>query len=69
MTVEPEQLLNAKDVQKIFRCSLPTVYKLAEQGRLACVRIPSLGNGKPRAILRFKKGDVIAFIERHYRGT
>lgn len=63
------ELLDAKAVKKVLRCSLPLVYKLAERGQIPSVRIPCPGNGtiKPRDIVRFKKDDVIAFIEKHYQ--
>jgi len=62
------ELLNAKDVKRMLRVSLPLVYKLAEAGRLPCVRIPCPGQGKkkPRTIVRFKLEDVHGFIENHY---
>lgn len=62
-------LVTAKDVQRLLKVSLPLVYKLAEQGRLRCVRIPCPGEGrtKPRTLVRFKKEDVLAFIEGHYK--
>jgi hypothetical protein len=61
-------LIDAKDVRRMLKVSLPLVYKLAEQKRLPCVRIPCLGEGttKPRTLVRFKMQDVIDFIERHY---
>jgi hypothetical protein len=63
------ELITAKDVKKILKVSLPLVYKLAEQGRLSCVRIPCPGKGlkKVRTIVRFKPGDVLEFLEKHYR--
>ena len=62
-------LLDAKDVRKMLKVSLPLVYKLAEQGRLPCVRWECLGDGtkKPRTMVRFKLEDVIHFIDEHYR--
>ncbi len=44
------------------------VYKLAERGQLKCVRWKCLGNGikKQREFLRFKKSDILDFIESHY---
>jgi len=62
-------LLDAKQVKQLFRCSLPLVYKLADEGRIPCVRIPCPGSGtaKPRTMVRFKKEDVLDFIEKHYR--
>ena len=62
------ELLDAKDVSKIFRCSLPLVYKMADRGQLPCVRWECPGNGKKRReTLRFKKDDVLEFVESHYR--
>jgi hypothetical protein len=65
-----DALLDAKDVKCILRCSLPLVYKLADQGRLPAVRIPCPGVGKERqrAMVRFKAEDVQRFIEEHYSG-
>jgi hypothetical protein len=65
----PSELLNAKDVRRMLKVSLPLIYKLAEQGRLPCVRIPCPGEGlqKPRTVVRFKAEDVLEFIEKHYR--
>ena len=61
-------LLDAKQVKRILRTSLPLVYKMAERGQLPCVRIPCPGEGteKPRSIVRFKAKDVFDFIENHY---
>lgn len=64
-----EALLDARAVMRLLRCSLPLVYKMAERGQIPCVRIPCprFGEGKTRDMVRFKKADVIAFIEQHYR--
>jgi len=64
-----DTLVDAKDVQRMLKVSLPLVYKLAEQGRLPCIRIPCPGKGKvkPRTLVRFKVEDVYGFIEQHYR--
>ena len=64
-----EPLLDAKDIRKLLKISLPLVYKLAKENRLPCIRIPCPGKGteKPRMILRFKQGDVFKFIENHYQ--
>lgn len=65
-----DELLDPKDVRRILKVSLPYVYKLAERGQLACVRIHCPGEGKKaRSLLRFKLSDVQAFIERSYRPT
>jgi predicted DNA-binding transcriptional regulator AlpA len=64
-----EPLLDAKEVKKILRCSLPLVYKLADRGQIPCIRVPCPGIGKERTrtMVRFKKSDVLSFIEKHYR--
>jgi len=66
-----DTLLDAKDVKKILRCSLPLVYKLAARGQLPCVRweCPGEGDKKPRTVVRFKQSDVINFIENNYTTT
>jgi predicted DNA-binding transcriptional regulator AlpA len=65
------ELLDAKEVKQILKCSLPAVYKLAASNRLPCVRIPCPGDGKKkvRTMVRFKKSDVINFIQKYYTGT
>jgi hypothetical protein len=78
---EVEPLLNAKDVSKILRCSLPLVYKMASRGQLLCIRWDCPGNGellcirwdcpgngekRPRTVVRFKIEDVLQFMENHY---
>jgi len=35
-TIEP--LLDAKEVRKLLRVSLPLIYKMADRGQLPCVR-------------------------------
>ncbi len=64
-----EPLLDAKEVKRILRCSLPLIYKMADRGQIPCVRIPcpGIGKEKPKSLLRFKKIDVISFIEKHYK--
>lgn len=68
---ELEPLMDAKDVKRLLRCSLPFVYKLADQGRLPAVRIPcpGIGEERQRTIVRFKREDVEHFIHEHYRAT
>lgn len=63
-----ESLLNAKDVKKLLRCSLPFVYKMANRGQLPCVRLecPSEGGKRPKTLVRFKRSDVFKFIEENY---
>lgn len=61
-----EPLLDAREVKRLLRCSLPLVYKLAGRGQIPCIRIPCIGSGKPKHTIRFKRVDVIDFIEKHY---
>ena len=62
------ELLDAKSVKKILRCSLPWVYKAADSGLLPCVRIPCPGNGsREKFMVRFKPEDIRSFIEKYYR--
>ena len=63
-----EELLDAKQVKKILKCSLPLVYKMADTGELPCFRRECLGvgNKKPRTMVRFKESDIMEFIEKHY---
>ena len=65
------ELLTPKDVQKMLKCSLPLIYKMAEQGRIPCVRwkCPGEGEKKQRTMVRFKLNDVMDFIENHYKRT
>jgi hypothetical protein len=65
---EISPLLNARDVSKILRCSVPHVYKMADRGQLPCIRWDCPGNGerRPRTVVRFKKSDVFEFLEAHY---
>lgn len=70
-TTDIEPLLDAKEVKRLLKCSLPWVYKAAAQGLLPCVRIPCPGEGtkKPRTLVRFKRDDVCALIETHYENN
>ena len=61
------ELLKAGEVKKILNCSLPWVYQAAKLGTLPCVRLPSM-DGRKTNLVRFKKSDVLAFIENHYTG-
>ena len=66
-----EHLLTAQDVKRMLKVSLATIYNLAGQGRLPCVRwdCPGEGTKKPRTMVRFKVSDVYEFIEKHYRNS
>jgi hypothetical protein len=60
------ELLNAKDVARILKVSLPLVYKLADRGQLACVRWECPGNGKrEKSTVRFELEALMIFIEEH----
>ena len=65
------ELLNSKQVRKILQCSLPYVYKIADKGKIPCVRIPGMGEEGKRGkcTLRFKLSDIEDFIEKHYTGN
>ncbi len=64
-----EELLTAKEVQKILKVSLALVYKMARRGQLPPVSWVCPGEGKKRqkSMVRFKKQDLIEFVEKHYR--
>lgn len=66
-----ECLLDAKQVKKLLRCSLPLIYRMAERGQIPCIKwkCPGEGKKKPRSMIRFKKKDVFEFIEKHYQTT
>jgi predicted DNA-binding transcriptional regulator AlpA len=64
--VTEELLLKPKVVARMLSMSVPWVYKSAERGILPCVKLPGMGeNG--REPVRFKKEDIVQFIEEHYR--
>ena len=67
MDTNLEPLLNAQDVRKILRCSGALVYRMSEDGRLPCVKIPCRSKGRQKHVIRFKREDVINFIEKNYR--
>jgi excisionase family DNA binding protein len=64
-------LLTPKQVSKILQCSQALIYRMASDSRLPSVRIPCPGKGtiKSRSIVRFKKKDVMDFIEKFYDAT
>jgi hypothetical protein len=55
----------------MLKCSLAYVYKLYDRGHLPAVVFPNLGDGteRPRSMIRFKRSDVVKFVEGHYRST
>ena len=62
-------LLRVATVAQLLRCSKSLVYRMAKRGQLPCVTwpCPAKDGGKPRQVLRFKKGDILDFIKSHYR--
>jgi hypothetical protein len=68
---DTEPLLDAREVRKLLKCSLPLVYKMADRGQLPCVRWPCPGQGeeKARTMVRFKREDIFKFIESNYYGN
>lgn len=61
------ELMDAKMVKQMLRCSIAWVYKAAENGVLPCVRIPCTGKGqRKKFMVRFKHSDILDFIEIHY---
>jgi predicted DNA-binding transcriptional regulator AlpA len=63
---EMEELLDAKQVKRILRCSLPLVYRMAERGQLPCIRWECPGNGtRKKTLVRFELQAIRAFIENH----
>jgi len=62
-----ENLIEPKELKSILNCSLSWIYKAAENGILPCVRIPCPGSGqRQKHLIRFKKEDILSFIEKHY---
>ncbi len=68
--MEAIQLLDAKTVAKMLKCSLPLIYKMADRGQLPCVRwdCPGIGTEKPRTTVRFRLPDILKFVNDHYHG-
>jgi predicted DNA-binding transcriptional regulator AlpA len=67
---KPEPLLDAREVKRLLRCSLPLVYKLANRGQIPCVKWECPGKSKRvKTMVRFKLEDVLSFIEKHYKST
>jgi len=61
-----DPLLTPKQFQKLLSSSLPYIYKLASTGRIPVVKIPSLGGGREKNLIRFKLEDVRNFINSYY---
>ena len=60
-------LLTPKDLARTLRVSLALVYRMADRKQIPCVRwaCPGEGKEKRRTMVRFKREDVLEFIERH----
>ena len=64
------ELLTAQDVSKLFKCSRAHIYGMAAREQIPCVRWQCPTNtGKKKETVRFKKSDVIEFLERNYNGA
>jgi excisionase family DNA binding protein len=61
-----EPLLTAKDVKRVLNVALPTVYKMVERGQLPCIQWESNGPGS-KTTVRFRKQDILNFIESHIK--
>ena len=59
-----DELLTAAEVQKILKSGGRHPYNLAQSGQLPSINIATNG-GRP--MLRFKRGDVIRFLQSNYR--
>lgn len=68
-TLDIENLLDARQVATILRCSAPLVYKMAERQQIPCVRwtCPGEGREKPRTTVRFRFEDIRAFVDKNYQ--
>jgi len=66
-----QELLTPKEAKIILKCSLAYVYKLVDRGHLPAVCFPNMGEGveKPRSMIRFKRSDVVKFIDEYYTST
>ena len=62
-----DELLDAKDVKRILKCSLSLVYAMAEREQIQCVRWEAPGKGRKKTMVRFKLEDVQKFIDGHYQ--
>ena len=59
-------LLTAKQVQRMLNVSQALVYRMAERGQLPCIRWECPGEGKrKKAAVRFTLEDILNFIEMH----
>ena len=66
-----ETLLDARDVSRLLKCSVPLIYKMVGRGQISSIKwkCPGVGTKKPRTMVRFRKDDIFDFIERNYRAT
>jgi len=67
-TPDNNQLLKPAEAARFLAVSQSFTYKLADQGRIPCVKIPmECENGKQKHMLRFKYCDLLAFTDRYYQ--
>lgn len=68
-TLDIENLLDARQVAKILRCSVPLIYKMTDRQQIPCIRweAPGKGKQKPRTTVRFRFEDIRAFIDKNYQ--
>jgi len=66
-----DELLTPKDVKKILKVSLASVYNMADRGQISCVRIPcpSTNGKRAKALIRFDPVELRAFIDAHKQGV
>jgi hypothetical protein len=70
-TQKDEELLTAEEVgEGMLKASKSYAYQLSRSGAIDSVRIPMAGRGgRTRYLVRFRRADVVAFINRHYTGS
>lgn len=63
--IDPDPLnLSVSDVAELCGIGAMTVRRLADAGKIKCVRIPSV-TGKRDAIRKFRRSWVTEFLDRH----
>lgn len=55
-----EEFLSPKELARVLKVSVPTIYKWAEKGILPNVKIENT--------LRFSRGEIWHFLQEHKRG-
>lgn len=66
---DPNELMRPAEVQRFLRISRALVYRWASDGTIPAVRIPmhTKNGAYSKDLVRFRRADVLAFIERHRR--